>query len=206
MRHVRLMSVLHPAPIFMSSISAVGASYGTSKETATLVVRHLLDTLEHKAHVLKIISGDDYIKQHEHLFRASVGGHMRHSLDHIRVAVAAAIDSSIELLDYDSRSRGTDIERDSTAALSAVEQIRRDLIEFDNIERKHEKVICVSFIGDSNTGASYSVPSSLHRELSFTAHHASHHLFLIRVMMERMGYMLDKNVGIANSTIMHANK
>ena len=196
--------LLRPAARCITSIPVVSAMH---LEQGPLVVRHLLDSLQHKTQVLELISGDDYVRQHEHLFKASVGGHMRHSLDHIRVAVTAARDPATDRLDYDSRMRGTDIERDPASALCAVKQIIDDLNEFNtSSDRSLVRFVHVSFIGDPLTGAAYSVPSSVHRELSFAVHHASHHLFLIRVMMESMGYKLDKNVGIANSTIIHAAK
>ena len=43
--------------------------------------------------------------------------------------------------------------------------------------------------------------STVARELSFVAHHAVHHLSMMKLMLKEQGYHVDEDVGKANSTV-----
>ena len=59
------------------------------------------------------------------------------------------------------------------------------------------------FVASASTGKKYAVESNIERELSFVAHHATHHLALINLMLKSEGYAVQKDIGLANSTRLH---
>jgi hypothetical protein len=52
-------------------------------------------------------------------------------------------------------------------------------------------------------GFEYEIPSTFERELAFSAHHAIHHLAMVKVISDALGVDVDENFGKAPSTIVH---
>ena len=114
-------------------------------------------------------------------------------------------------LDYDERSRGGAVETDIEAAAQAC-MLQRRIVDSLDLEvspsaaaRLWERPLAAVFLADAGTGVSYSVPTTFERELSFCAHHATHHLAMSRLMLESTGssVALDGSIGMANSTARH---
>lgn len=133
---------------------------------------------------------------------ASIGQHVRHSLDHVENAVNAASDadavgvgddsSYVVDIHYDLRKRGDVDERDIDAA---TERIRRIDAAFEKMEMGMQatgnedsmmildrKNVNACFMLSGDDDCEFQLPSSVARELGFAAHHAIHHMALIRVM------------------------
>jgi hypothetical protein len=138
---------------------------------------------------------------------------MRHSIDHISKLVDGYLaaskkmnnDKNIPIICYDDRARNTDVETDPTIALQRVESIQNDMagIWTAPVSDLSESKIVARFIGDCNTGETYDLDSNFARELSFVCHHATHHLFFMKMMMEVMNYdVAGSTLGVANSTIL----
>ena len=134
--------------------------------------------LEQKVNILKTISQKDYVLFHEDRFKATVGGHMRHSLDHYSALLSHDFSGEvIPVIDYDVRDRQTDVETNRESALGkTTEMIARLADLFDSSPQLLSSPLTVRFIGDAVTGETYNVPTSLAREVSFVAHHGIHHL------------------------------
>lgn len=188
-------------PLFVRSAPRLSRTFATQSEQVIedvpLVVQQSLRILSQKETVLKTVSSDDYIRKLDSFYGASVGGHIRHSLDHFQ-RLADAMDNPGKLVDYDERKRNTLIESDKTAALFAIGVLSRKLPAVDI-----NKEIEVSFMGDDKTFKAYIMKSSFSRELSFVSHHAVHHLSMVRLMMNSMHYTLpdSQTIGIAVSTV-----
>mmetsp|Transcript_24895 Transcript_24895/g.25520 ORF Transcript_24895/g.25520 Transcript_24895/m.25520 type:complete len:191 (+) Transcript_24895:34-606(+) len=152
-------------------------------------------------HILKTISDEDYIKHHQFYLGSSVGGHIRHSLDHWSKLLNHDFTLGCdEEIDYDSRERFSEIETNRLVALDTNERLQHSLSSALQT-RDPNMLVKVMFIGDSKSGVKYSVNSTFGRELSFIAHHSTHHLSTIKLLMQSMSYELPQNVGMANSTI-----
>jgi hypothetical protein len=151
---------------------------------------------EHEV-VLNQVKLADYCKKHPDVFDSSVGMHMRHSFDHFSTALGKA-----HLLEYDRRGRGTAIETDLDDAKS---KLRSLLSSLDDLQKHHEQAklatdVRVEFVGDSKTGLTFQLSSNIFRELAFVAHHGIHHLTIMQILLQKMGYQSQKIVGMAPST------
>ena len=131
---------------------------------------------------------------------ASVGQHYRHSMDHVELAalVADAADkcgsrlpsSAVEELHYDMRVRGGTLERDmdmSRKRMVDVVAVFRSL-EFRS-PRQAEEGECVTgrpiaayFNLSADTGDEIRLLSTVGRELGFAAHHAIHHMAMVKII------------------------
>jgi uncharacterized damage-inducible protein DinB len=125
----------------------------------------------------------------------SIGGHVRHCLDHVR-----ALELGLErgLVDYDYRRRNTGVEHDREAAvLSLMAAASRAAGVSDTALRS--AVVVRSLI--STCGISVEGASSVARELAFVISHPIHHNAQIALLAHRAGARrLPKRFGIAPST------
>jgi hypothetical protein len=194
--------------LFLLHNSSLGFRYFSTKEIPAssltgsshedLIIHQAETLLNQKKYVLELIKPEDYTKRVPSIFNSSIGGHIRHSLDHFSAVVqAASSKDSNSLANYDQRARNTEIEVDPKVAMALV----NDLIKIiPSLPLKKE--IDVSFIGDEKSFRSYQVKSSVVRELSFASHHAIHHLSMIKLILSSLSYELppDSPLGIALST------
>ncbi len=133
----------------------------------------------------------------EQFFNATIGGHVRHCLDHVRALVDA---DETGCIDYDHRERGTDIE-------SLVEAAR---LEIARLIRRTEQLASVDgavpvrvTIKPTRDGPGVTVESSLGRELSFVLSHTIHHNAIVRSMAFAIGVRVPQTFGYAPSTLAH---
>ena len=157
-------------------------------------VKFARTALERNAQVLSSLSDQQYRTKLER-YGSSVGEHMRHILDHYSKLVES---SGCGVVRYDERRRGTDVEVSRAAAIKANDEVLYAL-ESEAME-KRDGLLTVSFMTDPVTSAEEISPSSLHRELLFCAHHATHHHFVIKLMMRELGHTADDSLGLAVST------
>ena len=201
---------MHSVRLIKCAMKKSGKSFcSTSKKKVydnPLVRSQALVMLAQHTTILNMISCDDYTKKCSKYFDASIGGHIRHSLDHFQRVVhfdekpfnKEPENTSNILINYDERQRDTLIQTDKKAALEAV---RIMVVKIPNLKLENE--ISVSFMGNEKTFESYQMKSSIERELSFASHHSIHHLATIKFMMSDLGYQFEKDspIGIATSTI-----
>ena len=128
------------------------------------------------------------------LVQASVGQHFRHSLDHMELAVKIAEKPRMggsktpAQLHYDLRERGCPSEHDMDAAADRIFNVihRLEVVslmdaENSSLEKQELPVqACFMLSGDSDT--EYALTSSIGRELGFAAHHAIHHMALVKLI------------------------
>jgi len=138
------------------------------------------------------------------IVKASVGQHMRHSVDHIQRAVKAGgqllhnTDQNHSrdplVIHYDLRERGGSDERDIDAARDRIWKVEEELLVLDNFLNKHSSEpstidsrlaqplhACFMLLGNSEQ--EYPLSSTLARELGFAVHHAIHHMAMVRVIV-----------------------
>lgn len=165
-------------------------------EDDRLIVHQALLLLNQQVEVLQLIKPEHYTQKVTEIYSSSVGGHIRHILDHYDALVKAE-QSAESFANYDERNRDTTIEKDPVAALSSVEHLIQTIPKLNL-----HKPIEVSFIGHEKTFQAYRVKSSVGREVSFASHHAIHHLSMVKLLLAHFSYKLPENslLGIALST------
>jgi hypothetical protein len=135
--------------------------------------------------------------------KASIGQHIRHSLDHIDRAVTAVSDTSNNkakvVIHYDTRQRGGPDEWDVEAAIERIGRIDKAVQKISSSSKYiplHGSVdACFMLSGDDST--EFMLPSTLARELAFAAHHAIHHMAMVKIIAE------SDSVGLSESDMPH---
>lgn len=116
---------------------------------------------------------------------ASIGQHIRHSNDHIEKALYATSHPETIKIQYDIRKRGCPDENDMIAAGERIERVIQMLREIGDSQEyipviDHRIQACFMLSGDDEH--EFPLPSTAARELGFAAHHAIHHLALVRII------------------------
>jgi hypothetical protein len=103
-------------------------------------------------------------------------------------------------VNYDERQRNTAIETSREAAITAVDDIMAVIPTL-----ALSLPVQMSFFGDVSTNFQpYTVSSNVARELSFVTHHGVHHMAMIKLIMQELGYDLSSSdIGVAMSTMKH---
>jgi uncharacterized damage-inducible protein DinB len=152
----------------------------------------------HQLHdLVESLSDDEYTQKPVGVVESSVGGHLRHNLDHIEALLRGLRSGEIN---YDHRDRGTSIERDRTAALDEIIRLERELMCFrwDEASRTIELTGLVD--PDRPPVTTLTSPE---RELAFVVSHTIHHNAIIAVMAKLLGASIPAEFGYAPSTIAH---
>ena len=148
--------------------------------------------------LLQTLSAEHYTLKVPVAFNASIGGHLRHCLDHFSSVVRS---ESGSLVNYDQRERDARIESDLDFALGVTRDLRRKLALISPAELHH--AVAARCEVSYSCGSSPITASSLGRELVYCIAHAIHHYALIAVMARLQGTQLPENFGIAPSTVAH---
>jgi uncharacterized damage-inducible protein DinB len=159
--------------------------------TATEALAAVLDDL---AEVVDSLSDRQFADSAIPGVSGSVGGHVRHCLDHVR-ALERAMETGV--VDYDTRERGTSIEADRTLAWSLLLSARR------RVARVPASVLARPVVVRTRMHAGMKpveVLSSLEREVSFVIAHTIHHCATIAVLAGVRPDGLPARFGIAPST------
>ena len=161
------------------------------------LLRENLTLLNQLSQILRGIEDHLYVKAEDAL-TSSAAKHVRHVLNHYDALIK--INSGV--VDYETRERGTEIERDRHIALAACERVMATLEGWLNDlpvakELRVERLIRFS---DGHIGSA-SYASSLARELDFVHQHTVHHFALIAVILRREGMTVPAEFGMSPSTL-----
>mmetsp|Transcript_925 Transcript_925/g.1151 ORF Transcript_925/g.1151 Transcript_925/m.1151 type:complete len:198 (-) Transcript_925:5975-6568(-) len=147
---------------------------------------------------------------------ATIGQHIRHSMDHIELTILMAnslndiSDSDPIQLHYDLRVRGGTTEHCMDASKKRVLDacaIIEEMLELPSINTKSHQIQANFML--SGDGFEFGLPSTIAREMGFVAHHAIHHMAMIKLIaihhvgLEAKDLPLD--FGRAPATIHHEN-
>jgi uncharacterized damage-inducible protein DinB len=160
-----------------------------------LAIEAVIATESELASVIESLTDAQYCQKPVGVVPSSVGGHVRHCLDHVDALVASA-DS--QQLNYDDRRRGTDIESSRTAALDAIGRHVEQLPNLATLESDLPLRLRCLVLSEA---APIEVETSLARELAFVLSHTIHHASLISVMVKMLGVPVPERLGYAPSTI-----
>jgi hypothetical protein len=148
------------------------------------------------------------------MVKASIGQHLRHSMDHMEAAVlsSSSLENNLEI-HYDLRKRGGSDEHDWQASQQRIQRVS-DLLEelssrvvsstTDAGSAWNQSVTaCFMLSGDSEE--EYPLVSSVARELGFAAHHSIHHMAMVRIIAVHTGGLSEEDLpsdfGRAPSTV-----
>ena len=140
----------------------------------------LLDTLVMKYG--KEMAQDYFIKTCP-IVQASIGQHIRHSMDHIEKAVssAAARNNNDPTIHYDERIRGGTDENDLEQSKQRIQSVQ-NLLSSSSSSWSTIETVKACFYLTSNKEHESRLPSTTARELGFAAHHAIHHLAMVKII------------------------
>ncbi|GAA0859506.1 hypothetical protein [Aliiglaciecola litoralis] len=154
-----------------------------------------LQVVQQAKQFLADIKQPEYSTVVEPHFSGSAGVHMRHVLDHYRALLSGVEHGSV---DYNKRTRFSDLENCPQTAFKAWEEIELQLSALCNMPMDTPLQI-VSEVSVTQTQFEQ-VPSTLARELVFVSSHAIHHFSLLAVMRSLQGQSIPAGFGIAPAT------
>lgn len=164
----------------------------------------LLSVLNDLHSVVAGLSDDQYTMRMGRVFaNGTIGGHVRHCLDHVRALVEGRASGAI---DYDHRERGTSIETSGSTAAAELERLASALSGIalaPGDEPISVQVMPSHDHGSRDAGGGVTLRSTLGRELAFVLSHTIHHNAIIRGMVVSLGLTVPSTLGFAPSTIAH---
>ena len=129
---------------------------------------------------------------------ASIGGHIRHNIDHYESFLNRRAPDRI---DYERRKRDPVVESDSTRAAAKFRSIQ---ISLQNIETAHlDRPIEVKIETPGDAPGSQWAPTTERRELQFLLSHSVHDYALIAMICRLHHTAIPENFGVAPSTLKH---
>lgn len=126
---------------------------------------------------------------------APVGAQYRHVLDHYHSFLRGQASARV---DYDARERDEWVERSRIAALGATNQCLEGITALAGAA---DRPIMVQMDSGAGPDRPDWRPSSAGRELQFLCSHTIHHYALIRLLLQGAGVELDRDFGVAPSTL-----
>lgn len=160
-------------------------------------VRPLVGLLHQLFDLVESLTAEQYARKPVGVVASSVGGHVRHNLDHVAALLRGLRAGEVN---YDHRDRGTDVERDRLAALGEILRLEKELAELAWDVVPHLLTLSALVAPDLPPTR---VVTSPERELAFVVSHTVHHNALIGVMVKLLGADVPAEFGYAPSTIQH---
>ena len=136
-----------------------------------------------------------YATESEEALGASIGGHVRHNIDHYISFLRQAGDGRI---DYDERQRESAAETDPGVAYQRLRAISCALSRLSGADL--EKQIDVRMNCGQNGEWSN---STVRRELQFLLSHSVHHYAIIAMICRTYGHDVPEDFGVAPSTLQY---
>lgn len=159
---------------------------------ACFVTRQNIAVIDRAGDLLASIGSQDYARRLDLIYGASCGDHYRHIIQHYLAFFAGL---SADEIDYDLRDRAAEMAHDRDAALSALGEIRRQLL----VLNASDEPIRVRQNYDP-TMPGEPVTSGIRRELQFLLSHTVHHFALIGIAAKALGVILPDGFALAPST------
>jgi uncharacterized damage-inducible protein DinB len=160
-------------------------------------VQPLVALLHQLFDLVESLSAEEYTRKPVGVVSSSIGGHVRHNLDHVDALLRGL---RVGLVNYDHRDRGTEVERDRLAALTEILRLKQGVIDFPWDDVPHVVQLTALVAADRPPVTTLTSPE---RELAFVVSHTVHHNAIIGIMAKLLGADLPADFGYAPSTIAH---
>lgn len=141
------------------------------------------------------MTDEQYTRKPGGALASSIGGHVRHNLDHVAAVLAGLPGGAV---DYDRRERGTTVETDRGAAMATACRLERDLGRTDWCRLPGAVRLAVLPSPDRPPVELLTTPD---RELAFVLSHTIHHNALIAVIAAAVGAYVPPGFGCAPATV-----
>ena len=164
-------------------------------EHAMTLSHTALKILESLARVVQQISPSDYVRNSEVLSGATIGQHVRHTIEFFQCLEQGC---RTGVVNYDQRRRDATIESDRTRALQQIVLISEFI---GGLTKTVHLTLQVGY--DSNTEDCVAVETNSIRELIYNIEHAVHHMAMIKIGVRDIApyIKLEEDFGIAASTL-----
>lgn len=148
--------------------------------------------LKEQQHLLQKISLENYTFPITSLDGSTVGGHTRHIIEFLEILLNSYFSDRIN---YDERKRNLELEENPQKAVEIISKI------LSGINLPNKNLILHQTIGN----ISLEITTNFYRELLYNIEHCIHHQALIKVAFNemKMSHLLNKNFGVAPSTIQY---
>ena len=153
----------------------------------------LADTLRSVAAAVRPLAADEFTRRVLDT-SGSIGGHVRHLLDHVWALERGIATGEIC---YDRRERDTIVERDPELAASRLQRAVARLGGVGDYLLDRPLLLASQLHAD---GRSVRVPTSVGRELAFVISHTIHHAAMIAVLLETASRPVPAGMGLAPTT------
>ena len=144
--------------------------------------------------LLKQLSDEEYSNPCEQLSNSSIGEHTRHIIE-----LFQCLDNQYEsgVINYDNRKRNILIQTNTDFAIQQIVQIQH------NLDKENKNIVLKQKIESHEI----TTESNYYRELLYNFEHCIHHQALIKVaILQYPTITIDKNFGVARSTIEYRNQ
>ncbi len=158
-----------------------------------------LQLLKQGKWLLSMLSDQSYSRSEPKFYNSTVGGHLRHCLDHYEAFIEGA---ASEKMNYDARCRDQDVENKTESAGLRIDEIvtaLENLAEEGTNRGVMVKMDCGTSLEDGKKD-DLCQPSSLGRELQFLVSHTVHHFAMIRGLCQKEKITFPEAFGVAPST------
>jgi uncharacterized damage-inducible protein DinB len=163
----------------------------SSSPVAAAIAANLV-VLRQGAVLLATLGDERYAARQLLCFDASIGGHVRHIIEHYRGFLAGLVDGEI---DYEKRARDPLVENDSAYARGLLDAIADELAALAPGLPNRGLQLCAETAPGTGTA------TSALRELEFLLSHTIHHYALVAVMARLQGCEPAAGFGVAPSTL-----
>lgn len=158
-------------------------------------VTSLISELDRAATMIALVDDVSYRRQANG--SGSVGAQFRHNLDFINAFLKGV---KIGRIDYGKRERDIRIENDRNAAIEQIRSLKAI------VEKLETRSTLNNILVRSEIESSLWFPSSVLRELEFVHSHTVHHHALIAEKLLGFGIHVEKDFGVAPSTLQYWKK
>lgn len=156
-----------------------------------------IDLLEQGKRILAEITDEQYVHENEKYYKAGVGKHIRHILDHYN----SLLNGWNDKINYDDRDRNTDIEADRKVALRNMELLIDRFNQFEKEQKPINTEVLVKSNAVNEESESPWSSSTVKRELQFLVSHTVHHYALVAFILRSQEVDVPKKFGVAPSTL-----
>lgn len=157
----------------------------------------LVELLRQLFDLVESLTTEEYTRKPVGVVTSSIGGHVRHNLDHIAALLRGL---SAGEVNYDHRDRGTDVERDRLAAMGEILRLEEELTGYPWAGLR--RLLTLTALVAPDLPPTRSITST-ERELAFVVSHTVHHNAIIGIMVKLLGADVPDGFGYAPSTLAH---
>lgn len=159
------------------------------------LTQEAISLLKQLSTVISSLDDQTYASHHELLSGASIGAHVRHTLEFFECLQKCP---SSKEINYDLRQRNPELEVSRRSAMNFIDQLS-DGFRFSSSATN------LQLVSQGADGSTRQMTSSLDRELWYTIEHAIHHMAIIKIgiLHAEPNFTFPQNFGIASSTVIY---